>query len=84
MLTAPRVASEPSSPPAAASSNLYDVVYIGKVVVATKKAPPTFVDDAVKKFDELARRDNENETKVNDLETIHESQVFEIIRNQFN
>ena len=79
MLTAPRVASEPSSPPPAVSSNLYEVVYIGKVVVATKKAPPTFVDEAVKKFDELARRDHENETK--DLETIHESQVFKMINN---
>ena len=38
------------------ATNLYEVLYIGKVVVSTKKAPPSFIDDAVAKFDEVARQ----------------------------
>jgi len=38
------------------ATNLYEVLYIGKVVVATKKAPPSFIDDAVAKFDEATRQ----------------------------
>jgi hypothetical protein len=37
-----------------AASHLYEVLYVGKVVVSTKKAPPTFIDDAVSKFEELS------------------------------
>jgi len=38
------------------ATNLYEVLYIGKVVVSTKKAPPSFIDDAVAKFDEVTRQ----------------------------
>lgn len=38
------------------ATNLYEVLYIGKVVVSTKKAPPSFIDDAVAKFDEVSRQ----------------------------
>jgi len=33
-------------------SHLCEVMYIGKVVVTSKKAPPTFIDEAVEKFRE--------------------------------
>ena len=38
------------------ATNLYEVLYVGKVVVSTKKAPPSFIDDAVAKFDEVSRQ----------------------------
>jgi len=38
------------------ATNLYEVLYVGKVVVSTKKAPPTFIDDAVAKFDEVSKQ----------------------------
>jgi len=41
---------------AGSATNLYEVLYIGKVVVSTKKAPPSFIDDAVAKFDEVTRQ----------------------------
>ena len=40
-------------------NQLFEVLYIGKVVVSTKKAPPTFIDDAVKKFEEIAKIEKE-------------------------
>jgi len=38
------------------ATNLYEVLYVGKVVVSTKKAPPSFIDDAVAKFDEASKQ----------------------------
>jgi len=48
----PKLIADPSCP----ATNLYEVLYIGKVVVSTKKAPPSFIDDAVAKFDEVSRQ----------------------------
>lgn len=48
----PKVMADLSGP----ATNLYEVLYIGKVVVSTKKAPPSFIDDAVAKFDEVSRQ----------------------------
>jgi len=42
------------------ATNLYEVMYIGKVVVSTKKAPPSFIDDAVTKFNEVAKQVDNN------------------------
>ena len=42
------------------ATNLYEVLYIGKVVVSTKKAPPSFIDDAVAKFDEVSKQVENN------------------------
>ena len=42
------------------ATNLYEVLYIGKVVVSTKKAPPSFIDDAVAKFEEITRQVDES------------------------
>jgi len=36
------------------ATNLYEVLYVGKVVVSTKKAPPSFIDDAVAKFNDVS------------------------------
>jgi len=38
------------------ATNLYEVLYVGKAVVSTKKAPPSFIDDAVAKFDEVSKQ----------------------------
>ena len=56
MAKCPKVAAESSGP----ATNLYEVLYIGKVVVSTKKAPPSFIDDAVAKFDEISRQVEHN------------------------
>ena len=48
----PKVVADSSGP----ATNLYEVLYIGKVVVSTKKAPPSFIDNAVAKFDEVSRQ----------------------------
>ena len=48
----PKTSAESSAP----ATNLYEVLYIGKVVVSTKKAPPSFIDDAVAKFDEISKQ----------------------------
>lgn len=45
------------------TTNLYEVLYIGKVIVSTKKAPPSFIDDAVAKFDEVTRQVEANFSK---------------------
>lgn len=51
--------------PLPAASQSFEVLYVGKVVVSTKKAPPTFIDDAVRKFDEYAKiqQDEEEEER---------------------
>ncbi len=38
------------------SSQLFEVMYIGKITVSDTKAPPSFIDDAVSKFVEHERR----------------------------
>jgi len=43
----PESRCDPHSP----TTRLYEVLYVGKVGVTTKSAPPTFIDDAVKTFD---------------------------------
>lgn len=47
--------------PLPAASQSFEVLYVGKVVVSTKKAPPTFIDDAVLKFDEYAKIQHDEE-----------------------
>lgn len=47
--------------PLPAASCSFEVLYVGKVVVSTKKAPPTFIDDAVRKFDEYAKLQNDED-----------------------
>jgi hypothetical protein len=49
----PDGAGEPSM---VANSHLCEVMYVGKVVVTSKKAPPTFIDEAVEKFREHERQ----------------------------
>lgn len=46
---------EHGHPPPSPGHQLYEVIYVGKVLVPNKKAPPTFIDDAVKKFEEFGR-----------------------------
>ena len=52
--------------------HLYEVLYIGKVVVSTKKAPPSFIDDAVAKFDEVARQVEKNLSVLYMLTSVYE------------
>jgi len=53
--------------------HLYEVLYIGKVVVSTKKAPPSFIDDAVAKFDEVARQVEKNLSVLYMLTSVYET-----------
>jgi len=54
-VTSPSVAGVGETCTASISHHRYEVLYVGKMIVSTKKAPPTFIDDAVYKFDEYSR-----------------------------
>ena len=38
------------------ATQMYEVMYIGKITVSESKAPPSFIDEAVKKFAEYEKR----------------------------
>lgn len=62
-----RLQSQPSEDSVQSPSRFFEVLYVGKVVLSTKNAPPTFIDDAVKKFEEyeqVQRQEEEEETRM--------------------
>ena len=47
---------DPSSPTTPTNPRpTFQVKYVGKVLVTSKKAPPAFIDEAVEKFEELSK-----------------------------
>ena len=49
-------AQEASAEHKKVSTSLFEILYVGKVLVNTKKAPPTFIDEAVDKFNEYEEK----------------------------
>lgn len=50
-----------------AGATLFEVLYVGKVHVSSKKAPPTFIDEAVAKFLEYETKKDETRPKSHSL-----------------
>ena len=42
-------------------ASLFEVLYIGKIIVSNKKAPPTFIDDAVDRFHQYEEKKSQDE-----------------------
>lgn len=61
-----RLQSQTSEDSVQSPSRCFEVLYVGKVVLSTKNAPPTFIDDAVKKFEEYeqVQRQEEEQTRL--------------------
>ena len=45
-------------------THLYEVLYVGRVLVSSKKTPPTFIDEVIEKFEER-RKEEEFERRRN-------------------